>query len=261
MGTRILTALLLIAIFLPLFIIGGPLTYLMVGIVGIMCMYELTSLRHHAFPKWVRYLIILMATILCLTDFSLLSWSFFMVMVILFVIAIIVPSFTLEDVALYTMLTLFLSLAGFSVIKLANVDGMYLIYISSITFSVDSGAYFAGRFFGKHKLNERISPKKTVEGSIGGFLLGVIVSIAFSFFVPNITSGIMGAFVYGIGLSIFGQIGDLIFSLIKRHYDVKDYGSLLPGHGGMLDRIDSLLLNFCMFVILTEFLMPFISAL
>lgn len=78
-----------------------------------------------------------------------------------------------------------------------------------------------------------------------------MVSIGFSFFVPEITLGLQGAIAYGVILSIFGQIGDLVFSLIKRTYDVKDYGSLLPGHGGMLDRIDSLLMNSCMFKVVT----------
>lgn len=251
MLTRALTGVLLVAIFLPLFIIGGWATYLMVAIVGAMSMYEITSLRCKNWPSGIRYLIILFALSLCFIDFKYFAYALFSIMAILFILAIVTPKFTLEDVALYSILCLFLGFAGNTILYFGLMDGMYLIYICAITFSVDTGAYFAGRFFGKHKLNERISPKKTIEGSIGGFLLGVIVSIGISTFAPNITLGTIGAISYGVALSIFGQVGDLVFSLIKRTYDVKDYGSLLPGHGGMLDRIDSLLMNSCIFMIVT----------
>lgn len=251
MVTRIITAVVLIAVFLPLFIIGGPLTYLMVGIVGIMCMYELTSLRHENIPKWMRYLIIIMGTSLCFSSFDFFAWGLLTLMVVMFIIAIITPEFKLEDVTLFTTLSLFIGLTGHSVLMLGTMDGMYLIYICSITYGVDTGAYFIGKFFGKHKLNERISPKKTIEGTVAGFISGIIISVIFAIFVPEITYGLLGGIVYGIGLSICGQIGDLIFSLIKRNYSIKDYGSFLPGHGGMLDRIDSLLLNCCTFMVLT----------
>lgn len=251
MLTRALTGILLVAIFLPLFIIGGWATYLIVVVVGAMSMYELTSLRCSKWPSWVRYLLIVATIFICLSEQHFFIYEIFTLMSILFAISICNPNVTLEDVSLYTILCFFLGFAGQTILSLGTNDGMYLIYICAITFSVDTGAYFAGRFFGKHKLNERISPKKTIEGSIGGFLLGVIVSVGFSFFVPEITKWLHGAIVYGIGLSIFGQIGDLVFSLIKRTYDVKDYGSLLPGHGGVMDRIDSLLMNSCMFQVLT----------
>ena len=108
----------------------------------------------------------------------------------------------------------------------------------------DIFAYFTGVFFGKHKLIEDVSPKKTIEGSIGG-----IVFCAISYVVLGlITDAFFGCqanliflAISGIIMAVIAQVGDLIMSVIKRHYGIKDYGKIFPGHGGMLDRFDSIL--------------------
>ena len=103
----------------------------------------------------------------------------------------------------------------------------------------DSGAYFAGRFFGRHLLFPSLSPKKTVEGSLGGLLLTVLVVAPISYQLLDFT--LTEAIVIAAGVSIFSQCGDLFESALKRILDVKDLGKVFPGHGGVLDRIDSLL--------------------
>ena len=103
----------------------------------------------------------------------------------------------------------------------------------------DSGAYFAGRFFGRHPLFPALSPKKTLEGSIGGLVLTVIVVSPFAISFLDYTP--VKALVMGVGVSLASQAGDLFESVLKRILDVKDLGRFLPGHGGLLDRIDSLL--------------------
>ncbi len=108
----------------------------------------------------------------------------------------------------------------------------------------DIFAYFTGVFFGKHKLIEDVSPKKTIEGSVGGTLFcslayvltGVIVDIFF-----DCNANLIFLAISGILMAAVAQIGDLIMSVIKRQYKIKDYGRLFPGHGGMLDRFDSIL--------------------
>lgn len=104
----------------------------------------------------------------------------------------------------------------------------------------DTGAYCFGTLFGKHRLFERISPKKSWEGSIGGGLLtlatGFVFSIFFSFMSPIAWAGL------SLTVTIFGTWGDLVESLIKRHMKIKDSGTILPGHGGILDRFDSALI-------------------
>ena len=117
-----------------------------------------------------------------------------------------------------------------------------LIFIGA--WVTDIFAYFTGVFFGRHKLIEDVSPKKTIEGSIGGtffcslafVLLGIIVTKFF-----NCDANLIFLAISGIIISIISQVGDLIMSVIKRHYNIKDYGKIFPGHGGMLDRFDSIL--------------------
>ena len=96
--------------------------------------------------------------------------------------------------------------------------------------------------FGKHKLNERISPKKTIEGAIGGFIIGTAISFGFScIFLKQLP--IAFRLIAAVTMCIIGQTGDLAFSAIKRFYGVKDFGNIFPGHGGVLDRIDSISFN------------------
>lgn len=119
-------------------------------------------------------------------------------------------------------------------------DGVFLILVAVVgPWISDSGAYFAGRFFGNHPLFPSLSPKKTVEGAIGGLVLTMLVVgwVMREFF----ELGLPEAALVGAAISVFSQSGDLFESILKRILDLKDLGDSLPGHGGMLDRIDSLL--------------------
>jgi phosphatidate cytidylyltransferase len=112
----------------------------------------------------------------------------------------------------------------------------------------DTGAYFAGRRFGRTKLWPAISPNKTVEGAIGGVLAALAVAVAFALAAPDWLS-VGRALLIGLAASVAGQIGDLIQSAYKRLRGVKDTGRLLPGHGGVLDRCDSWLIVFPLLVL------------
>lgn len=124
-------------------------------------------------------------------------------------------------------------------------NGVYyfaLVFVAS--WVCDSCAYFVGRAIGKHKLIPEISPKKTVEGAIGGTLFataafalyGLIISL-----ISELTPNYLALCIFGFVLAVVAQFGDLIASLIKREHGVKDYGNIFPGHGGVLDRFDSIL--------------------
>lgn len=111
-------------------------------------------------------------------------------------------------------------------------------------FCSDSAALFAGMAFGKHKLAPYVSPKKTVEGAVGGLLGGMLGMVIFRiiFFLCTVQSLHIGwCMLIGLVGAAMGQLGDLSFSLVKRQYGIKDYGRLLPGHGGVLDRFDSVI--------------------
>jgi len=104
----------------------------------------------------------------------------------------------------------------------------------------DTGAYFAGKSFGKTKLFERISPKKTWEGAIGGLLFALLMSYIVAYFFKSLT--LTNWMIIGLITFVFGAFGDLVESLFKRNIGIKDSGRLIPGHGGFLDRFDGLLL-------------------
>jgi phosphatidate cytidylyltransferase len=118
--------------------------------------------------------------------------------------------------------------------------GVILVLIAVVgPWISDSGAYFAGRFFGRRLLFPSLSPNKTIEGGIGGLLCTMLVVGVVSYQFLDFT--LAKAAVIGAGVSIFSQCGDLFESMLKRILDVKDLGHFLPGHGGILDRVDSLL--------------------
>ncbi len=152
---------------------------------------------------------------------------------------------TFKDIA-YTFIGIFYVV--FFIMFVAFIDGMpkgkvLIWYAIFAAWGTDIFAYFIGRKFGKHKFS-KVSPKKTIEGCIGGTIGAVILMLIYTYFANNYWNmNISYLFITGIGiiLSLVGQIGDFAASSIKRYVDIKDYSNLIPGHGGMLDRIDSLI--------------------
>lgn len=123
-----------------------------------------------------------------------------------------------------------------------SYNAILVLSIFVFTWLSDTGAYCVGSLFGKHRLFERISPKKSWEGSIGGAVLSIASSFAFAHFFPLILP-VAGWVGLSFVIVVFGTWGDLCESLFKRHLGIKDSGTILPGHGGMLDRFDSLLIS------------------
>ncbi len=123
-----------------------------------------------------------------------------------------------------------------------GVNGLfYLLLLLNFSSVCDTGAYFTGVLIGKHKLCPNISPKKTVEGAVGGIIFSVICSLIL-IFAFNKTDNLATIIIATVPLCVVGMCGDLFASVIKRSVNLKDYGKLIPGHGGILDRFDSILL-------------------
>ena len=146
------------------------------------------------------------------------------------------------DVALLLPLTLYL-LLGFGsllVLRLIFPNPLLVLFACLICWVTDSFAYFTGRAFGKHKLAPKISPKKTWEGAIGGTVFALLLLVPYA--VKLLAMPAVPAFICVFIASVLGQIGDLVESKFKRWGGVKDSGNFFPGHGGVLDRLDSLIL-------------------
>ncbi len=161
-----------------------------------------------------------------------------------------------ETVSMSVVTSFFVSVSFGSLICLKDVsrlfptcfekaDGLFLLMMVLIcSWATDSGAYFTGIFLGKHKLAPTISPKKTIEGAIGGIIVCVLVNILSAFIfdryifqTPHISYWVVG--ILSVFLSVVGMLGDLNASLIKRNFNAKDFGHIMPGHGGVMDRFDS----------------------
>ncbi|MGE4275728.1 MAG: phosphatidate cytidylyltransferase [Lawsonibacter sp.] len=135
-------------------------------------------------------------------------------------------------------------------------NGRYLVLLPVIcAFLTDAGAYFVGMFLGRHRGITRVSPNKSLEGYVGGILSGAVFLLLYGLILQkfaHLTVSFPALALYGLLGSAITELGDLSFSLVKRQYGVKDYGNLLPGHGGMLDRFDSMIFAAPMLLLLVE---------
>lgn len=166
---------------------------------------------------------------------------------LLLIVPVIDLKYTFIDVAITLLGFLYVGIL-FSFIYLVSAkDGgnfyVWLIFIGS--WITDTAAYYAGRLFGKTKLCPKVSPKKTIEGSIGGLIGSVIFCGVLGAFANNyiVTFPLYHFLIIGGLCGVFSQLGDLVASSVKRYVGIKDYSNLIPGHGGILDRFDSILFS------------------
>ncbi|MBS4194016.1 phosphatidate cytidylyltransferase [Lederbergia citri] len=248
MKQRIITATILIAIFLPIAILGGIPFLFLAYIMASIGLYELFQMRKLSIFSFHGLISILLLWIFLLpnqyfeainiTGLSKIELAFAAVLIFLSYTVIVKNHFTFDDVGFILLSVLYIGIGFFYFVQIREEGLVYLFYALFVVWVTDSGAYFAGRRFGKRKLWPEISPNKTVEGFFGGIVSGLVVAILFILF-SNIQIPILQLIIVTIIISIFGQMGDLAESALKRHYGVKDSGNLFPGHGGILDRCDS----------------------
>jgi phosphatidate cytidylyltransferase len=150
-----------------------------------------------------------------------------------------------------------LCLSAIIALRVRSDGRFYVILPFVVAFITDAGAYFTGLLFGKHKAFPRVSPKKTVEGCVGGLVIGVAATLAFGVILKYAylrDVSFLSLSICGLVGGVVTELGDFVFSLIKRERGIKDFGNLLPGHGGMLDRFDSMVLAApAVYIIITVF--------
>ncbi|AEO99248.1 phosphatidate cytidylyltransferase [Weizmannia coagulans] len=253
MKQRIITAIVAAAFFIPFVIYGRWPFALLVYAMATVALYELLRMGKQSFFSFGGLLSVLLLWLILFpskymhviaqTGFSKLELVYMIVLLFLAYMVVTKNRFTFEQAGFHILSAIYVGIGFYYFIETRNAPDAgitYIFYALFLIWATDSGAYFVGRAFGKHKLWPEISPNKTVEGALGGVLCAVIVAVLF-FFYSNIGLGLGRLMVSTVVLSVFGQIGDLVESAYKRHYGVKDAGKILPGHGGILDRFDSLL--------------------
>ena len=261
MKKRILSAIIMILIFVPLLFIGGvPFTILMT-LLALASMYELITIREKKkkipmLIKVISYLLVIFSSILTYNQniFSYtMSYQLISFIVLIFLLPILLKSKSMDygiNDALYLVGSLlFINIAFNLILVVRNYSLNYLIYLLLITVITDTFALITGMYIGKNKLAPSISPHKTIEGFIGGALMGTFVATTFYFTVIDSNISLVILILTTVFLAVIGQLGDLVFSSIKRTYGVKDFSNLIPGHGGILDRLDSIIFVILAFIL------------
>ncbi len=250
MKQRVITAVIALIIFIPIIILGGVWIDIAALALGIVAMSEILIMKKRILVSGESVVAYLGVSALILpenwTGFlpGHLSQTFIFFLFVLMLLLITVFSrnlFTFDDAGTIALGMLYIGLGFHYFISARGVSLSVLLYALFIVWVTDSGAYIFGRLFGRHKLAPRISPNKTWEGSICGSLSATILCSLFIFFYPVAGYSFIEMIVITVFLSVAGQFGDLIESALKRYFDVKDSGKILPGHGGILDRFDSML--------------------
>jgi len=253
-----MTAILAIPVFLALIYHGGIFLQIGITILVLVGLYEFA--RMHPKPILWDYLILAGLSLLLMAYIEIPD-SFLQVWFVLQLLYLLIRATFAAQRPLsqmWHMVAVFYVSGLFSFLWLLNTHYGFgwTLYSAVITWATDSGAYFSGYFFGKNKLAPNISPKKTWEGAIGGTICATIAGLIFARYL---TVPLLPLVCMTVVLSVLGQIGDLVESAIKRERAVKDSGFILPGHGGILDRFDSLLFVVPSVYLVLKYILPAFS--
>ncbi|OIJ13131.1 phosphatidate cytidylyltransferase [Anaerobacillus alkalilacustris] len=251
MKERIITGVIAGLAFILLIIIGGLPFTLFIMLLASIAMIELLRMKHISPYSIMGILSLLFMWVLLVPN----QWiepyiphinrtELFLSFILIFLAITVISknSYTFDEVGFVIISSVYVGFGFHFLIetRLAELGLWLVFFILFLIWATDTGAYFFGRAIGKRKLWPDISPKKTIEGSIGGIGCALAVGLIFNWLVP-IFDSLFTVLLISIVVSIVGQLGDLVESALKRHYSVKDSGNILPGHGGILDRFDSLI--------------------
>jgi phosphatidate cytidylyltransferase len=291
MKQRTITSIILIGIFVPLFVLNGVGIRILLGLFTVVASYEITNLI--AKEKSYRLILIILNGLMSLslyileliylefgdTKFSLVVLLLPIVLMSIYSIFIFKSNGKLKDQHfMYNLVAVVYPAIGFAALFMirdfgfeyglgygegywqgnVNIGSVFLVTVLTDTFG-----YFTGMLFGKTPLAPKISPKKTIEGAIGGTLTTAIVALLLSYYFENASIGVeyiivipidqkLSILVFFVFASIVAQIGDLLMSSVKRQFNVKDFSNVFPGHGGVLDRFDSMLLTSLFMIIFSK---------
>ena len=249
MKKRLISAIIALAILVPVIIYGGKVYAFVIGLISILAYKELLDLKEnsHEIPNAIKAIGLIDLVLLVFSEFDGYSiiYGLSYKIIALSLLSILIPTLFYKDnkyttrEALYLAgIVIFLGLVFNSFILVRSLSVHLLVYLILICTITDAFAMFTGMLIGKHKVTPIISPKKTIEGCIGGSLIGTVIPIVY--YINYVGKFSYKLILITLLLSVIGQFGDLFFSKIKRENKIKDFSNIMPGHGGILDRLDSL---------------------
>lgn len=248
---------------IAVFLLSGTVVYpIIMTLFCVMGTWEMLSCTGHIKNRYISSVALLASVVAPVLAYffgygAMIALVMFYISVLLAMCVFFDETVKITDVSVVFLTTLYVILCFTALLRLRYIDeGAQYIYILVFVAAwiTDTFAYFTGFFFGKHKLIPKISPKKTVEGAIGGVIFCVIAFIVYGLIVQSVFDVELNLLLLapiGLIMSVVSMIGDLIASAIKRAYGIKDYSNLFPGHGGILDRFDSIMIlaPFLLFVV------------
>ena len=257
MKTRVITAIVALIVFLPLLFFGGDYFKFTTFALGVMAMYEIVRMTFKETNIVVLGLSSLAGALLFLNEeisqLQLYGLLFFILVGMLATVVATGHKIKLVEIGSIIFVTAYIFIGFYCLFMIRNFSLSHVAYLLLTIWFTDSFAYFGGMKFGKNKLSLKISPNKSIEGSVIGSLSSIVIALLF-FFTTNIFSSLLVAITITLVVSAIGQFGDLIESAYKREYQVKDSSNLLPGHGGIFDRFDSVILSApCLIILLSLF--------
>ncbi|MGX7079119.1 phosphatidate cytidylyltransferase [Gemella parahaemolysans] len=257
MKTRVITAIVALIVFLPLLFFGGDYFKFTTFALGVMAMYEIVRMTFKETNIVVLGLSSLAGALLFLNEeisqLQLYGLLFFILVGMLATVVVTGHKIKLVEIGSIIFVTAYIFIGFYCLFMIRNFSLSHVAYLLLTIWFTDSFAYFGGMKFGKNKLSPKISPNKSIEGSVIGSLSSIVIALLF-FYTTNIFSSLLVAIVITLVVSVIGQFGDLIESAYKREYQVKDSSNLLPGHGGIFDRFDSVILSApCLLILLGLF--------
>ena len=250
---RSISGIVLVALLVILLLLGGNVLLVSLAIlscIALMELFDVFKLNKTLFSYLgISFVIFYYITIYYYSINGILLFLIAFLILLLSFYVFSFPKYTIKEVALviYGVIYVAIMFSFVYLIRNNEVYGKYIVWLIFISsWGSDTFAYLTGMLFGKHKLVPNLSPKKTVEGAIGGIIGSMLLGAIYTYIVFNkltddiYMSSVRVSIGCGVG-SIISMIGDLTASGIKRNYDVKDYGNIIPGHGGILDRFDSVI--------------------
>ena len=251
MKQRLITGVIAAALFLPIVWLGGLPFLLAVYFIASIGLFELLRMRGipiTSFSGTVALLVVwglllpddILQQVSWVSEFDRFGWLYIGIIVLLGWTVVSKNRFSFVDAGFVTVSMLYVGIPLAYFYELRELGLAYLLLVMLTIWASDIGAYQVGRKIGKRKLWETISPNKTIEGFFGGVVAAVLVAACFYVF-SDIAYPLWHFLLLGIVIASVGTFGDLVESAYKRHFHVKDSGAILPGHGGVLDRFDSLM--------------------
>lgn len=244
MKKRVISAIVALAIFIPLIILGGMWFKVAATILAVLGMKEFLSLPgEERRPRYVDMILYALVILLVFIDKN--RITYYLLTILLPMLAVIYcndnKKYNADNAFKLIGMTILVGTIFHQFTLIRNEGLMKFIYLFLITTLTDTYAHLGGTLIGKHKLAPKISPNKTWEGSIIGGIFGTLCAATFYFIFVDGTVNILGLLIITLFLSSLGQLGDLFFSAVKRNHSIKDFSNIMPGHGGVLDRLDSII--------------------